>query len=98
MSTTTLDKFDFESTHNYMGELGKHIADETDGKMRLISIIVDVENHQMCTSSKLPKSRMFSLLLMSLLKVTPSKFDKIKENESGSDIISRMMDAIEANE
>jgi len=41
MTTDTLNKYDFKSVYDYIGELSKHIAEKTDGDVRIVTVVTD---------------------------------------------------------
>lgn len=98
MGTKTLDKYDFESVHEYLDSLEEHIFHESNKKIRLITIVIDGDNHQLCCQSSMPKHKMFSMLVLSIMKIIPERMRNKFGSESSTELIKQISNEIRANE
>lgn len=84
----TLNKCDFKSIHEYMGELSKYIAEETKGEVRLVSIVSD-ETGEVFTKTAIVGSGSKARLVNTLEKALENT--KEKDDWSMDDELKDMM-------
>lgn len=98
MNIKTLDKYDFESTIEYMQELGVHIANETNGKIRVTVILSDSKDKELSCCSTLPNSLLFRMLLATITKLLPANTGEILREPSKDDLFERLFKEIRSSE